>query len=185
MSYVYYPYGAPFYYDPNPFKINNQGVSSLGTAAMPDFDGPSYITTTTLPLTKMIRPIDDEDDTKKMMIDYFKKKTNEWLDYDYNFNDVLKYFKIKNQQVVFITEKKDIKLENSDDERYMKKKYIKKVFITDDFIKRVLDRYIRKTHTKWSDLKKNSIFVKDVIHNKLKNFIKQIIKENIEERRGK
>ena len=172
---IYYPHGVNILYDPDPLKMNQQGVSSLGSSIFPDIGNPFY-SQYVVPI-KHRSSLDYDDDYHRYLINFFQKKTIKWL---YNNElDVFKYFFVENGKTRFVKKPSDMKIKDNDESIKIKKKYIERVFITKYFIKKVLQRYVKKSLIGWENLKENVIFIKPFLHKRLRNLIKQIIKERI------
>lgn len=155
------------YHDPNPLKINKQGVSILGTSALPKINDnilypyvPDYINQLN---------INFNEDVKRKMTQYFYDKMKKWLKTD--MQNILNYITIINNEPQFITSKDEKSIGDIDE----KIKYLMNIIVSDIFIYNTLQKYINKTNTSWYDLIKNKMFVKGFIVRRIKDQIKHYI----------
>ena len=167
-------------------------VSSLGTVGIPK---PTVIVhknkndkAVVLPgVTRIVQPLHTEipvidvnsDSTlKSKMVNHFMKKTfRKWI-YD-DFSDVFKYLKIKSGNVVPVKNKTEFsKNKDTNETMELKADWIENNILMKYDMKKILKKYVLKTGSNWYDLKKNSSYVKHVIHKTLSSKIKKHVMKN-------
>ena len=111
---------------------------------------------------------------------YFRYKTlDQWLYED--MSDLLNYFTVSQSKVYLIKNLSELKSTpvsqmNPDDvEKIIS--WIEHYMLTEDTMKRILSQFIKETRANWYDLHKNEYFVKEIIHKKLKKFIRNTIND--------
>ena len=118
----------------------------------------------------------------KMVHSFYKKATEKW--YDYLITDVNDYLIISDTKVVQLIPSLD-KLSkgssknDSDEDKLMKKKFIKRYFITPKFIAIILEEFTANAKVNWYDLPQYSSYVKKFIHHRLKKKIKNTINKDM------
>lgn len=117
----------------------------------------------------------------KQVVKYYRQYTlDKWLYGD--MIDLLGYFTVDNNGVHLIRNlseyREDAAAKDTPEDIDKKVDYIKKYFLTEDTMYRILKKLIRGTGINWYDLHKNEFFVKEDI----KMQIKKILRGTIEER---
>jgi hypothetical protein len=158
------------YVDTNPLKINTQGVSILGTAALPKINS-----TTLYPyVPEYIRyqNLNNDKELQRKMTMYFYNKMNQWLQSD--MKSLLNFVIIENGKERFIKSSSEYeKQKDSKDDMDKKINFLMNTIINKMFIFNTLRRYVKQTKTNWYDLKKNKIFVKEFIMKRIRSQIKK------------
>lgn len=124
-----------------------------------------------------IEPLNKDPKYRKRMKNYFYTKlTEKWLYKDQQFRKLLKYFKINKKDekttVELIKDLKDVNKESVDkkDRKYIFR-YIEKIFISKQFVEKVLRQYIKRSNVNWYDLVRNTRIIKELFAHKLKKLI--------------
>ena len=117
--------------------------------------------------------VDNDVELRSKMNKYFYEKLfNVWLMRE---NDrLLRYFKVKNNKVAKLSSRKDYEKNviNSNNDRKKIIEYILNNVYDKYDLKLSLKKFIRKTETKWFDLKDNEVFVKEQITKDIKRKIR-------------
>jgi len=118
-------------------------------------------------------------ETQKKITKYVQMKAlDKWLPGD--MIDILNYFKVdSNGKVDVIDNLNDYRpiASTNDTKQILEKKidFIEEFFLTPRIVRKILEKFIKKTGIEWIKIPKNSFYVKEVIANKLKNMIKESI----------
>jgi hypothetical protein len=161
------------YIDTDPLKLNEQGVSTLGTAALP------RINSTTLypyvPDFVRYNNLNYDKDLRRKMTLYFFDKMEKWLATD--MKDLINFVVIQNNKGRFIKNSAEFEKERGKKDNIDKKiNFLMNTIINKMFMYNTLKRYTNKTKTNWYDLKKNKIFVKEYIRKRIRHDIKKSLK---------
>ena len=110
--------------------------------------------------------VNNDKNLRKMMIDYFRKKTQKWLKNDYD--DITNCYKLVNNKVV---QNKNCNGKNSKIDIEKISDHIYKIVHQKRLIKKVLFKFVKLSETNWYDLKLEK--------KRIKKLIKYIIKKKI------
>lgn len=182
---TYFSEWYPLSYYPTVIKPNT--FRSLGTAALDitpvsyTIDSPiNYVMSDDIyfsyPLTPMGPLISNDYDTvdddiemrSKITKYFFEKLFNNWL-FTEN-NKLLRYYKVKNTKISKLSNRKDYEkniINSNDDKKKIISYILNNVYDKYD-LKLSLKKFIRKTGTKWFELKDNEVFVKEQITKDIK-----------------
>ena len=110
--------------------------------------------------------VNNDKNLRKMMIDYFRKKTLKWLEKDYD--DITNCYKIIKNKVV---ESKNCNNNNNINDTKKIADHIYQIVYQKKLIKKVLFKFVKLSETNWYDLKLEK--------KRIKKLIKYIIKKKI------
>jgi hypothetical protein len=124
--------------------------------------------------------LNNNPDVHKIVSEHFLYKTLDvWL-YD-ELSDLLNYLVVEGTKVRLIKNLDEYKSDRVDSDTLknieLKTDWINRYILTIDKVRHVLKKYVQETNTNWSELHKNSYFVRDAIKHYLKRKLKNAVKE--------
>ena len=117
--------------------------------------------------------LDSYSKTKKIMLKYYRSKIPKWL--MTNFKDLLNYFAIKNDEVRVVKGLSDLDVSNDRAINKKKVEYIMDNILTRKIVYRLLKQFVEETNTKWALLVNQAYFVKQVVNEYLKQYVRNKI----------
>jgi len=130
----------------------------------PDPEGDSYyISSMNLSYSKptygVYENLNADKHVRKRIINYVKYKTlDKWLYGE--LKHLLKYVKLS-------------KKKNSQNDTDKKVDYLEDNIVTDNFVRKIIEKYVRETQTNWYDIPKNDYFLKEIMEKELKKKLKK------------